>query len=59
MLPALTKALTHNGLLFLGGIVKTQWPQIRDALKDYPELRLRNLVQHGDWLGVVCQRHAL
>jgi ribosomal protein L11 methyltransferase len=55
-LPALVSAMAPNGLLFLSGIVKTQWPQIRDALKEHPELWLRNLVQQGDWLGVVCQK---
>ena len=56
MLPALCQVLEPKGLLFLGGILKTQWPLIRDALKLYPQLTVKNLAQHGEWISVVCQQ---
>ena len=57
LLPVLTACTKHIGLLMLSGIVDKQFDALHQAIKALPQLEIKTVIQRGQWLCVVCQRH--
>lgn len=56
LMPQLTQCLKPKGLLMMSGVLKTQFDQLKLSIDASQCFEIKNIIQKGDWIAVVCQK---